>query len=72
MRRFGADIRNGNDQRDTGDGILSGFISASAEYRVKHRWSTRVTWNRMVTRYSRNNDVILSGIEVSVLGRSTR
>lgn len=53
--------RNGDD-RDTGDGILSGLVSVSASYRVTQHWAARVTWNRVVTRYSRDTDVILGGI----------
>ena len=50
------------DERDTGDGILSGLISVSASYRLTQHWAARVTWNRVVTRYSRDTDVILGGI----------
>jgi hypothetical protein len=58
-----ADIHHGaNEDRDTGDGILSGLVSASASYRFTQHWSARVTWNRVVTRYSRDTDVILGGI----------
>ncbi|MFM0198694.1 hypothetical protein PQR53_02295 [Paraburkholderia fungorum] len=51
-----------NEDRDTGDGVLSGLVSVSASYRVTQHWSARVTWNRVVTRYSRDTDVILGGI----------
>jgi hypothetical protein len=51
-----------NDMRDTGDGILSGLLSITASYRVTPRWSARLTWNRVMTRYSRDTDVILGGI----------
>jgi hypothetical protein len=51
-----------NDERDTGDGILSGLVSVSAAYRVSQHWSARLTWNRVVTRYSRDTDVILGGV----------
>ncbi|KXU83958.1 hypothetical protein CI15_25930 [Paraburkholderia monticola] len=51
-----------NDMRDTGDGILSGLLSMTASYRFTQRWSARVTWNRVMTRYSRDTDVILGGI----------
>ena len=50
------------DQRDTGDGILSGLVSVSASYRIARHWAVRATWNRVVTRYSRDTDVILGGI----------
>jgi hypothetical protein len=51
-----------SDDRSTGDGVLSGIISLSASYRVTPRWSARVTWNRVMTRYSRDTDVLLGGI----------
>ncbi|RFU45246.1 hypothetical protein [Paraburkholderia sp. DHOC27] len=51
-----------DDERDTGDGILSGLLSVSAAYRVTQHWSARVTWNRVMTRYSRDTDVIMGGI----------
>lgn len=51
-----------SDDRDTGDGILSGLVSVSASYRFTQHWAARVTWNRVVTRYSRDTDVILGGI----------
>ncbi len=50
------------DSRTTGDGILSGIVSLSASYRMSHHWAARVTWNRVVTRYSRDTDVLLGGI----------
>jgi hypothetical protein len=37
-------------------------VSVSALYRVTQHWSTRVTWNRVVTRYNRDADVIRAGI----------
>lgn len=46
----------------TGDGILSGIVSISGSYRLTDHWSARLTWNRVVTRYSRDTDVILGGI----------
>jgi hypothetical protein len=50
------------DERDTGDGVLSGLVSVSASWRFTQHWAARVTWNRVVTRYSRDTDVILGGI----------
>jgi hypothetical protein len=50
------------DTRTAGDGILSGLVSMSASWRVTRNWSARVTWNRVMTRYSRDTDVILGGI----------
>lgn len=50
------------DSRTTGDGILSGIVSLSAAYRLTRHWAARATWNRVVTRYSRDTDVLLGGI----------
>jgi hypothetical protein len=50
------------DDRPTGDGILSGIVSVSASYRFTQHWAARVTWNRVVTRYSRDTDVLMGGI----------
>lgn len=50
------------DERSTGDGILSGLVSVSASYRFTQHWAARVTWNRVVTRYSRDTDVLMGGI----------
>lgn len=47
-----------------GDGRLAALISISASYRPTGRLVTRVTWNRMVTRYNRDSDIIEVGIGV--------
>ncbi|OLL27734.1 hypothetical protein BTH42_31490 [Burkholderia sp. SRS-W-2-2016] len=51
-----------SDNRPSGDGVLSGLLSITASYRVTRNWSARLTWNRVMTRYSRDTDVILGGI----------
>ncbi|EXI99380.1 outer membrane insertion signal protein [Burkholderia pseudomallei] len=45
-----------------GDGRVSGIVSISASYRFDDRWLARVTWNRVVTRYDRDTDVIQAGL----------
>jgi len=47
-----------------GDGRVSGLFAVSASYRFGSRWLARVTWNRVVTRYDRDTDVIEGGIGV--------
>ena len=47
---------------NAGGGRLSGIVSISASYRISDRWLTRVTWNRVVTRYDRDTDVIQAGL----------
>jgi len=51
-------------QDRTGDGRFSGLVSVSASYRFSQHWLARVTWNRMVTRYDRDADIIEAGVGV--------
>jgi hypothetical protein len=45
-----------------GKGEFSGLISISASYRLGRHWTTRVTWNRVVTHYNRDTDVLMGGV----------
>ncbi len=56
------DQRNIRDKPGPGDGRLAGLISISASYRISRRWTTRLTWNRVVTHYNQDTDVIQAGI----------
>jgi hypothetical protein len=49
-------------QNRTGDGRLSALVAISASYRFGQHWLTRVTWNRIVTRYDRDTDLIEAGV----------
>jgi hypothetical protein len=49
-------------QNRTGDGRVAGLVSVSASYRFGERWLARATWNRVVTRYDRDTDLIEAGI----------
>lgn len=49
-------------QNRTGDGRISGLVSVSASYRLGQHWLIRVTWNRIVTRYDRDTDLIVAGV----------
>jgi hypothetical protein len=51
-------------QDRTGDGRVSALFAVSASYRFASRWLARVTWNRVVTRYNRDTDLIEGGIGV--------
>jgi hypothetical protein len=44
------------------DDRVAGLISMSASYRLSKRWLVRTTWNRVMTQYSRDTDVIQAGI----------
>lgn len=59
---FTVNQRNFSGQPGPGDGTVSGIVSISASYRLSERWLTRVTWNRVVTRYNRDTDVIQAGL----------
>jgi hypothetical protein len=43
-------------------GALSGIITLTASYRLHPHWALRTSWNRIVTSYSRDTDVILGGV----------
>ncbi|MFM0218771.1 MULTISPECIES: hypothetical protein [Paraburkholderia] len=51
-------------QDRTGDGRVSALFAVSASYRFGSRWLARVNWNRIVTRYNRDTDLIEGGIGV--------
>lgn len=51
-------------QNRIGDGRLSALVALSASYRFGQHWLTRITWNRVVTRYDRDTDLIEAGIGV--------
>lgn len=59
---FAVNQRTREGQPGAGDGRLSGIVSISASYRLSDRWLTRITWNRVVTRYDRDTDVIQAGV----------
>jgi len=44
------------------DRFLSGIISLTGSYRFAQHWAARATWNRIVTSYARDTDVMLGGI----------
>lgn len=41
---------------------VSGIVTMSASYRFHPHWNLRTSWNRIVTNYDRDTDVILGGI----------
>jgi len=47
---------------EDGDETVAAVVTASASYRLSSRWLTRVSWNRIVTDYDRDTDVILLGL----------
>jgi hypothetical protein len=47
---------------EEGDEAISGIVTATASVRLSNRWTTRASWNRIVTDYSRDTDVLLFGV----------
>jgi hypothetical protein len=45
-----------------GDELLSGITTLTASYRIDPHWALRASWNRIVTNYDRDTDVLLGGI----------
>ncbi len=45
-----------------GDRIISAIGTLTGSYRFDPQWSARISWNRIVTDYNRDTDVILGGI----------
>ena len=41
---------------------LSGLVTMSASYRLDPDWALRLSWNRIVTNYNSDTDVILGGL----------
>jgi hypothetical protein len=44
------------------DNIISGIATMSGSYRLDPHWSLRISWNRIITNYDRDTDVIMGGI----------
>lgn len=44
------------------DEFLSAILTLTASYRFHPRWHMRTSWNRVITNYDRDTDVILAGI----------
>lgn len=49
-------------QRQDGDHVISAIGTLTASYRLDPRWSLRISWNRIVTNYDRDTDVLLGGV----------
>ncbi len=44
------------------DGCLSGIVTLSGNYKFFEHWGIRASWDRIVTTYDRDADVVLGGI----------
>jgi hypothetical protein len=45
-----------------GAGKFSGLVTIAGAYRLTDHWEARIAWNRVVTRYDRDSDVIFGGV----------
>jgi hypothetical protein len=45
-----------------GAGKFSGLVTIAGSYRFTRHWDARLEWNRVVTRYDRDTDVIFAGV----------
>ena len=59
---YAIDENEGSVSPGPGRGKFAGLVSISAAYRLSNHWTTRLTWNRVVTLYNRDADVILAGV----------
>lgn len=57
---FALDNQSGCDQDD--DEIVSAIATLTGSYRLGSHWSLRTSWNRIITNYDRDTDVIMGGI----------
>ncbi|HYS64340.1 MAG TPA: hypothetical protein VEN30_11075 [Paraburkholderia sp.] len=46
----------------SGAGTFSGLITVAGAYRLTDHWEARAAWNRVLTRYDRDSDVIFGGV----------
>ena len=57
-------INEGENSASSGPGAgkLSGLVTIAGSYRFNPRWDAQLKWNRVVTTYDRDTDVILAGV----------
>jgi len=41
---------------------LAGIVTLTGSYRIHRHWDVRTSWNRIVTDYNRDTDIILGGV----------
>jgi hypothetical protein len=44
------------------DRVLSGIVAFTASYRFQPHWDIRTSWNRIITKYHMDTDVIMGGV----------
>jgi len=58
------DTRDNNDLGGDGEGFVVGLVSMTTSYRFSDHLLVRLCWNRTVTRYSHDTDVIMAGLGI--------
>ena len=56
------DRRGGPQEGQSGDNIWAKVASITGSYRLSEHWALRATWDRTITTYNRDTDIILGGI----------
>ena len=59
---YALNVSNGTPSESQSKGKFSGLVSISGTYRWTDHWDTRITWNRVVTHYNADTDVIVAGV----------
>ncbi|AZN36084.1 hypothetical protein [Iodobacter ciconiae] len=59
---FSLGKRYRNNQPDIEKKTVSGLVTLASSYRFSEHWRARVAWNRTVTSYDKDTDVILLGL----------
>jgi hypothetical protein len=59
---YGPYIASDDQRRDRNGLFGSGLLTLTASLRLTERWLARMSWNRVISRYDRDTDVILLGV----------
>jgi hypothetical protein len=51
-----------DDYREDRGSFASGIVTLTASYHLGQRWVARLSWNRIVSKYDRDTDILLLGI----------
>jgi hypothetical protein len=51
-----------DEREDRGGSFASGIVTLTASYHLGQRWVARFSWNRIVSKYDRDSDIILLGV----------
>jgi hypothetical protein len=51
-----------DEYREDRDAFASGIVTLTASYHLGQRWVARISWNRIVSKYDRDSDILLLGM----------